>query len=358
MKTFFQLRNEYEDEQNITFYEELNKYLEEKLLIVGKGANYGQAVILAGGAGSGKSFATTNLMQGEKFKIFNPDDIKDMLLTMRDNLNNDKRGLPKAQTLKDMIPFLQDLDLLDPDDTSKLHLAVKKMLFKGMSIEQRRLSNFFMDKTKSILPNVMFDSTLKDMGALTNTLKGDEGALHWLKLAGYKPENIHIVWILTDYKIALQQNLTRERVVAPEILFQTHRGAAGTMQDILFSSYPQLGINGDVAVIMGGKNNTIEIQKGGEYTYKSGPNRGKTIRLDRTIDGVAIMDFKYFRVKNAGSRSINRESLVSIVDYIRSYAPTPTDTAEKSLHDVLRNITKSGGKQVHPTTLKAMGIST
>ena len=204
----------------------------------------------------------------------------------------------------------------------------------------------------------MFDATLKDMGALTSTLKGDEGVLHWLKLAGYKPENIHIVWILTDYKIAMQQNLTRERVVPSEILFQTHRGAAGTMKDILFSSYPQLGINGDVAVIMGGKNNTIELQKGGEYTYKSGPNRGKTIRLDRTIDGVAIMDFKYFRVKNAGSRSINRESLVSIVDYIRNYAPTPTDTAERSLHDVLRNIAKSGGKQVHPTTLKAIGIST
>ena len=353
MKTFFQLRNEYEDEQNITFYEELDKYLEEKLLIVGKGANYGQAVILAGGAGSGKSFAATNLMQGEKFKIFNPDDIKDMLLKMRDNLVNSKTGLPKSQSLKDMVPVLQDLDLLNPDDTGKLH-----MLVKGMKAEHKKLAFFFTDKTRSVLPNVMFDATLKDMGALTSTLKGDEGVLHWLKLAGYKPENIHIVSILTDYKIAMQQNLTRERVVPSEILFQTHRGAAGTMKDILFSSYPQLGINGDVAVIMGGKNNTIELQKGGEYTYKSGPNRGKTIRLDRTIDGVAIMDFKYFRVKNAGSRSINRESLVSIVDYIRNYAPTPTDTAERSLHDVLRNIAKSGGKQVHPTTLKAIGIST
>jgi hypothetical protein len=88
MKTFFQLRNEYEHEQNITFYEELNKYLEEKLLIVGKGANYGQAVILAGGAGSGKSFAATNLMQGEKFKIFNPDSVAIQVLPLSSRISD------------------------------------------------------------------------------------------------------------------------------------------------------------------------------------------------------------------------------------------------------------------------------
>lgn len=351
MKTFFQLRDEHIQEENAPLYEEIQKYLEEKLLILGKGGNYGNAVILAGGAGSGKSFAAMNLMQGDKFKIFNPDDIKDALLKMRDAIASAKMDLPKAQSIKDVIPLLRTLDLKDPNDTGKLHMAVK-----GLGLDQKQLMTFFADKTRSQLPNVMFDMTLKDMGALVGEMGGEQGVLQFLKQGGYQPENIHIVWILTDYQIALQQNLTRGRVVPTDILFKTHRGAAGTMQDIMFRTYPSLGINGDIAVILGGKANTIEIKKGGEYTYQSGTNRGKTIALNHDLKGVAIMDFKYFRVKKAGSREINRESLVAIMDYIKKYAPTPDITPEKAQSAALSAIASAGGTQVHPTTLKALGV--
>jgi len=351
MKTFFQLRDEYIQEENAPLYEEIQKYLEEKLLILGKGGNYGNAVILAGGAGSGKSFAAMNLMQGEKFKIFNPDDIKDALLKMRDAIASAKMDLPKAQSIKDVIPLLRTLDLKDPNDTGKLHMAVK-----GLGLDQKQLMTFFADKTRTQLPNVMFDMTLKDMGALVGEMGGEQGVLQFLKQGGYKPENIHIVWILTDYQIALQQNLTRGRVVPTEILFKTHRGAAGTMQDIMFRTYPTLGINGDIAVILGGKANTIEIKKGGEYTFQSGPNRGETIKLNHDLKAPAIMDFKYFRVKKAGSREINREALVAVTDYIKKYAPTPDVTPEKAQTAALSAIASAGGTQVHPTTLKALGV--
>lgn len=351
MKTFFQLRDEYIQEEYAPLYEEIQKYLEEKLLILGKGGNYGNAVILAGGAGSGKSFGAMNLMQGDKFKIFNPDDIKDALLKMRDAIASEKMGLPKAQSIKDVIPLLRTLDLKDPNDTAKLH-----MLVKGLDLDQKQLMRFFADKSRSQLPNVMFDMTLKDKGALVGEMGGEKGVLQYLKQGGYSPENIHIVWILTDYQIALQQNLTRDRVVPTEILFKTHRGAAGTMQDIMFRTYPTLGINGDIAVILGGKANTIEIVKGGEYTYKEGPNRGKTIKLNHDLKAPAIMDFKYFRVKKAGSREINREALVAITDYIKKYAPTPDVTPEKAQTAALAAIAAGGGKQVHPTTLKALGV--
>jgi hypothetical protein len=186
---------------------------------------------------------------------------------------------------------------------------------------------------------------------------GEQGVLQFLKQGGYKPENIHIVWILTDYQIALQQNLTRGRVVPTDILFKTHRGAAGTMQDIMFRTYGSLGINGDIAVIMGGKANTIEIKKGGEYTYPSGPNRGKTIKLNHDLKAPAIMDFKYFRVKKAGSREISRDALVAITDYIKKYAPTPDITPERAQSQALAAIAANpAGPQVSPTTLKALGV--
>jgi hypothetical protein len=351
MKTFSQLRDEHIQEQNALLYEEVQKYIEEKLLILGKGGNYGNAIILAGGAGSGKSFAAMNLMQGDKFKIFNTDDIKDSLLKMRDAIAYEKIGLPKAQSLKDVIPTLRTLNLRNPSDTAKLHMIVK-----NLGLDYKKLMTFFADKTRSELPNVMFDMTLKDMGSLVGDMGGEQGVLQFLKQGGYKPENIHIVWILTDYQIALQQNLTRSRVVATDILFKTHRGAAGTMEDIIFRTYHTLGINGDIAVILGGKQNTIELVKGGEYTYNDGPNRGKTIRLNRNLKGPAIMNFKYFRVKKAGSREMNREALVSIVDYIKKYAPRPDVTPETAQSAALSAIKLAKGSQIHPTTLKALGV--
>ncbi len=352
MKTFPQLRDEYIQEQYLPLYEEIQRYLEERLLILGKGGNYGNAVILAGGAGSGKSFAATNLMQGEKFKIFNPDDIKDSLLRMRDAINNKERDLPTAQSMKDVLPLLRTLDLRDPKDTGKLHMIVK-----NLRLDQKRIMSFFADKNRTELPNIMFDMTLKDAGALVGEMGGEQGVLNFLKQGGYKPENIHIVWILTNYQIALQQNFTRERVVATDIFFNTHRGAAGTMQDIIFRTYPSLGINGDIAVILGGHEGSIQLKKGGEYTYPSGPNRGKTIRLAHDIKGSAIMDFKYFRVKKAGSRQINREALVSIADYIQKSAPPPDMTPEKAQTAALRAIKANPDRpQVHPTTLKALGV--
>jgi hypothetical protein len=129
------------------------------------------------------------------------------------------------------------------------------------------------------------------------------------------------------------------------------------MQDIMFRTYPSLGINGDIAVIMGGKANTIELKKGGEYTYPSGPNRGKTIKLHHDLKGPAIMDFKYFRVKKAGSREISRDALVAITDYIKKYAPTPDITPEKAQSQALAAIAANpSGPQVSPTTLKALGV--
>ena len=54
--------------------------LDEKLIIVGKGKRYGQIMFLAGGAGSGKGFAITNFLEGDKFKVRDVDEWKKALM--------------------------------------------------------------------------------------------------------------------------------------------------------------------------------------------------------------------------------------------------------------------------------------
>lgn len=379
MKTFAQIRNETLGEEYYPLYEELQRYLEEKLLIIGKGAKYGQAVILAGGAGSGKSYAVSNFMQGEKFKVFNPDDIKDALLKMRDNVNNAAKDAlkhplpPLSEPMKKTIQQIQGLNMLDPRDTGTMHKLVKDMkknaegktwdkdagkfisrIYKDMGIDQRKMVyTFFADRNRTALPNVMFDITLKDIGALHNDLKGELGVLDFLKGAGYKPENIHIVWVLTDYRIAMQQNLTRGRVVSADILFQTHRGASGTMQDILFRNYGSLGINGDIAVILGGKNSgNVEYKKG--MTYEKD---GVRYVIDRDVKAPVFKEIKYYRVKLAGQRGMNPEALKAIVGEIKKRAPGVRATPEKTLQGAIKAIgRRKKGAKIDPVTADALDI--
>ena len=383
MKTFQELRDEHNEEMYAPMCEELVRYLEEKLLILGKGGNYGNAVILAGGAGSGKSFAVKNLMQGEKFKVLNPDDIKDALLAMRDALlaPPDKeqpklKGIgaflqqhapnisspdtktqprpPKSYKLLEIINKIGGLDYRDPRDTSTLHMLIQKM-----KLNYQRIMRLFTAK-HSELPNIMFDITAKKIEDINGKVGGDEGALYWLEKAGYKPENIHIVWVLTNYKIALEQNLTRERVVPTDILLGTHTGAAATMEDIMFRSYGTLGINGDIAVILGGQTPTTVVAKAGsKYKYTQGPNRGKTIEIKNDTTDTVVLDFKYFRVKKAGSREINGEALSAIRNYVLEKVPPPHLTPNQIQAYARRRIGTAhkhdpSRKTIHPVTSQAL----
>ena len=56
--------------------------LEEKLIVYGGGKKYGQIVFLAGGAGSGKGFASEKFMQKELFKVRDVDEWKKAFIKM------------------------------------------------------------------------------------------------------------------------------------------------------------------------------------------------------------------------------------------------------------------------------------
>ena len=178
-------------------------FLTEKKIVVGNGANYGQIVFLAGGAGSGKGFAIQYFLEGNKFKVRDVDEWKQYLL--------------KIAALKKKYPKIRRLDLRKPKDVAKLHDFVEE---KG--IKDKTLSLMLSQAKRGRLPNIIFDITLKKKENITKVLP-------LLMEVGYSPRDIHLVWVLTNYYIAVQQNKDRDRIVPDDILLDTHEGASNTM---------------------------------------------------------------------------------------------------------------------------------
>ena len=167
-----------------------------KLIVYGGGKKYGQIVFLAGGAGSGKGFASEKFMQKDLFKVRDVDEWKKAFIKLSSEMKRYSE--------------LKGLNLRNPDDVFKLHMAVKKMGIKGRSLQL-----LLRDVRPDRLPNIMFDITFKDTDEI------DE-AMPMLLRAGYQPRDIHITWVLTNYHIAVKQNKERDRVVPDDIMIATH----------------------------------------------------------------------------------------------------------------------------------------
>lgn len=252
---------------------DLKQTLEEKLLIVGNNKKYGQVVFLAGGAGSGKGFAISNLIgMGNPPKVFDPDAMKSAFIKW----NSQVMKNPEIAAIcnPDGIPTTEKPCMKDPKVTEKLH-----GLLSSMGWDDKSIGQFLMVKrSPDLLPNIVFDRTFRNMDGVNYLLP-------MLKNAGYKPENIHIIWVLTDYRIAAKQNLTRDRTVPPEILFNTHDGAAKTMMAITTQKYPvKEYINGEVWTIVGRANKVVS-DKGGSYIIKPDSSSGS---------------LKFIKVKSSG----------------------------------------------------------
>ena len=279
--------SKYYGEENMFSFKDFDKQsLQEKLVVVNKGKKEGQVIFLAGGAGSGKGFAIDNFIAAESYKVVNPDDLKVLALSL---------GKKKP----DEYPEYADLDMKNPEDVAKLHAIIK-----GKGLFPKKMS-MLMKKTESgMLPNLLIDKTMKDVDDFYEFLPT-------LLRAGYKPQNIHLIWILTDYRMALVQNRKRARTVPDKILIKTHKGAARTMRDYFIRNYPP-DINGEFYVIIGGPQNTVFFSN----------NKGKALNGS---DGLpfAIKDFQYFKLKNAGRSNIDKDSEIArkVYDLVDRYAP-------------------------------------
>jgi len=272
------------------------KYLEEKQIIPGKGKRYGQAILLAGGAGSGKSFAVSQFIDSAQYKVINPDDV----LTMAVRLANQGKAF-KAHKGK---------DLSKPKDLENIY----KDLVMDKRVTSRKNKAFFQNVNPERPPNVILDRTFSRPSEFKTWATK-------LRAAGYQPENIHVVWVLTDLDIAVAQNIKRgregQRAVPQQILIGTHKGAKRSMTDYIYGRSKGAAINGDVYIVFGGAKNTI-FYSTPEGELPSGETR------------MIVKDFRYLKVKTQGKKFDKTGVVAKKLSHI--------------LADVERNHKKVGGK--------------
>jgi len=279
---------------SFTEYATLKDYrateLIEKQIVYGNGGSYGQIVFLAGGAGSGKGFAIKNFMRWQDFKKFDVDELKtafqelDRLgkFTTKDLL--DKYG--KNISAKDMEHIQKHVldkgyGLKDLNLKTSAHVAALHIFVRATGAKNKVLDLVLQGAEKDRLPNLLFDSTFKDLDDL-NTI------IPLAINAGYLPKNIHLTWILTNYEIAIKNNKSRSRVVPDDILLATHRGAASTVYNLIYKGVPA-EIDGGIYVVLNNPENTIYIKD---------PKTGKPYK---NLKGdMIVKDFKYLNFKDPG----------------------------------------------------------
>ena len=266
--------------------------LDEKLItLAGKAyPKFGNVVIMAGGAGSGKGFIQSNLL-GLEGTTLDVDALKQAAIKSKIIKKRVKEELDY-----DLGMFDKKGALKDPEVVSKLHDIIGGHLkLNNRKLELVLTSALIADPDRK--PNVIFDVTLRDLQKFDNLTRA-------VKEVGYDPKKIHIVWVVNDVEVAAQQNLKRSRVVKPEILLNTHKGVSQTMADIVnmgksLSKY----MNGDIVFAfnkVGVDSELVTSGRGGKYIKTS--------------------DFVY--VKRSGKKVMSVKEIDSrIKDKIRSYIP-------------------------------------
>ena len=238
--------------------------LDEKLITFSNRAPYGQIVFMAGGAGSGKGFAISNFIDSAGFKVRDVDEMKKAVgkLEKLGKISVDKWYKKFSGNLPDgarkhveefvigkglSIADISD-DLKNPNNVAALHFIVDAMGIKDKWL----ISMLKGKKNKETLPNLLFDITAKKVGSITSVIRP-------LLANGYDAKNIHLIWVLTDYHVAVMQNKKRARVVPDDILLKTHEGAAKTIWSILTQALPS-GLDGRIDVILNNPQNTVFYQ--------------------------------------------------------------------------------------------------
>lgn len=263
-------------------------FLLEKLITFGGQAypKFGQVVILAGGAGSGKGFQISNLL-GIQGKVFDVDALKKMAI---------KSKVFAAKVQKETGYDLKTFDLRQPENVSKLH-DILGSVYSLDDKDQKRVFTGILAAASDRKPNLIFDVTMKNLSKLDSISRNVEAL-------GYDKKNIHIVWVVNDIEVAIEQNKQRDRVVPEEILIGTHEGVALTMKKVLdmgtkLSKY----MDGDIWFTF----NKVGVDTG---IKKSG--RG----------GSYIDKADYIRIKQKGRPQLSSDNLGErVYDKIKQYVP-------------------------------------
>ena len=186
---------------------------------------FGWAVIMAGGAGSGKGYVISKRILLPN-KVIDVDELKKQYLKLKiknpEKYEND--GITFNEVKPDILEKIKKHDRLtgreteevigtilkNPKYVSRLHGIVKNKDWKD-----RIVDSFLRNADPDKLPNIIFDMTGDAESKLIKTASR-------VKDYGYKTA---LVWTITNFKVAESRNAKRERRVNDKILSDTHKGA-------------------------------------------------------------------------------------------------------------------------------------
>jgi hypothetical protein len=226
----------------------------------------------------------------------------------------DKYGDKISQKDKDLIQkelIDKNLKMGELNLKTPTHVYILHILVRATGAKDKTLDLLLAGAEKGQLPNLIFDSTFKEVEDMTNVLPK-------LFAAGYQPKDIHVSWVLTNYQIAITNNKKRARVVPEDILLATHAGAAQTVYALVTKAMPP-EVQGGVYVILNNPANTIFIVD---------PKTNKPYK-DKNGNPV-IKDFKYLTLKEPGKPAkteldVKKQLLTWIRDNV---PPGAVDTSE------------------------------
>ena len=307
--------------------------LDEKLITFSNRAPYGQVVFMAGGAGSGKGFAIKNFIDSAGFKVRDVDEMKKSLAGLEkikkfsvdkwykkygNKLSDkaEKGGLsPKAHVEEYVLgsnKTIQDIagDLKNPNNVASLHYIVD-----SMGLKDKWVINMLNGKNnKETLPNLMFDITAKKVSSITSVVKP-------LMDAGYDSKNVHLIWVLKEYKASVRANKTRDRVVPQDILLQTHEGASETMWHVITKILPK-GVNGRIDVILNNNEQTaFFVDKNGNKIKVEPNQQNKFDKAQPVVKGFTSLPVK----KQGGGILPEKVWQTILVRWILGNAPETID---------------------------------
>ena len=178
---------------------------------------------------------------------------------------------------------IQDIanDLKNPNNVASLHYIVDTMGLKDKWL----ISMLSGKNNKETLPNLMFDITAKKVSSITSVVKP-------LMAAGYSDKNVHLIWVLKEYKASVRANKTRDRVVPSDILLQTHEGASETMWHVITKILPK-GVNGRIDVILNNNEQTAHfVDKKGKKIKVEPNQQNKFEKAQPVVKGFTSLPVK------------------------------------------------------------------
>lgn len=290
------------------FLESEYQELSEKLITLAGQAypKFGQVVIMAGGAGSGKGFVRDKLL-GVEGMVFDVDALKTLAA---------KAPLiqKKAKEVYKMDIQALAADMKNPDNVSAIHSLIGEF----MHLDDRKSAAAYksiMTAPANRKPNLIFDVTLSSMGKLKDIC-------HPAQQMGYDPKNIHIIWVINDIEVAKVQNMQRDRVVPAEILISTHRGASESMKSILSSvAVTQKFMNGDIVLAF----NQLKVDS--EFVASKNGSDGNHAGFSKPFGGSKVKTAGYIKAANyfyvkksghpmTGLEDINKDLRLKIASYV------------------------------------------